>query len=396
MILSGIKDFLKLETAGGLMLMVAAVLAMIVANSPLAGLYNSLLAVPFTVMLGDFGLSKPVLLWINDGLMAVFFFLIGLELKRELLEGELSDLSKLSLPAVAAIAGMVVPAMVFAYFNWGDDIAMQGWAIPAATDIAFALGVLALLGDRVPTGLKVFLLSVAILDDIGAIVVIALFYTSDLSVASLSVAAACVTLLALMSWRGVRSELSYILVGVVLWISVLKSGVHATLAGVALAFFIPLAADKDGYSPLRRLEHDLHGPVAFAILPIFAFANAGISLSGLTMDSLMEPLPLGIALGLILGKQVGVFGMTWLASKLGMGSLPEGVTWPSLYGLSVLCGIGFTMSLFISSLAFEETSVNLLAVDRLGVLAGTLVAALWGYLVLRKVLPRQPAADAGN
>lgn len=396
MILSGIKDFLKLETAGGLMLMVAAVVAMIVANSPLAGLYNSLLEVPFTVMLGDFGLSKPVLLWINDGLMAVFFFLIGLELKRELLEGELSDLSRLALPAVAAVAGMVFPAMIFAYFNWGDNIAMQGWAIPAATDIAFALGVLALLGDRVPTGLKVFLLSVAILDDIGAIIVIALFYTSDLSVSSLSVAAACVALLALMSWRGVRSEIGYILVGLVLWVSVLKSGVHATLAGVALAFFIPLAADKDGYSPLRRLEHDLHGPVAFAILPIFAFANAGISLSGLGLDSLMEPLPLGIALGLIVGKQVGVFGATWLASRLGLGSLPEGVTWSGLYGLSVLCGIGFTMSLFISSLAFEQTSVNLLAVDRLGVLTGTVVAALWGFLVLWKVLPRKPSADAAT
>lgn len=396
MILSGIKDFLKLEAAGGLMLMGAAVLAMIVANSPLAGLYDSLLAVPFSVMLGDFGLSKPVLLWINDGLMAVFFFLIGLELKRELLEGELSDLSRLSLPALAAVAGMAVPAMIFAYFNWGDDIAMQGWAIPAATDIAFALGVLAMLGDRVPTGLKVFLLSVAILDDIGAIVVIALFYTSNLSVPSLSVAASCVTLLALMSWRGVRSEVSYILVGLVLWVSVLKSGVHATLAGVALAFFIPLAADKEGYSPLRRLEHDLHGPVAFAILPIFAFANAGISLSGLSLSSLMEPLPLGIALGLVLGKQIGVFGVTWLGSKLGLGSLPEGVSWAGLYGLSVLCGIGFTMSLFISSLAFEQTSVNLLAVDRLGVLAGTLVAAVWGYLVLWKVLPRRPGADAGN
>jgi NhaA family Na+:H+ antiporter len=396
MILSGIKDFLKLETAGGLMLMVAAVLAMVVANSPLARYYDALLAVPFTVMLGDYGLSKPILLWINDGLMAVFFFLIGLELKRELLEGELSDLSKLALPAVAAIAGMAFPAMIFSYFNWGDDIAMQGWAIPAATDIAFALGVLALLGDRVPTGLKVFLLSVAILDDILAIVVIALFYTSDLSVASLSVAAACVTFLALMSWRGVRSELAYILVGLVLWVSVLKSGVHATLAGVALAFFIPIKADEDGYSPLRRLEHDLHGPVAFAILPIFAFANAGISLSGLSMSSLLEPLPLGIAMGLIVGKQVGVFGMTWLGSKLGLGSLPEGVTWSSLYGLSVLCGIGFTMSLFISSLAFEETSVNLLAMDRLGVLAGTLIAAFWGFLVLWKVLPRRPAADAIN
>lgn len=396
MILSGIKDFLKLEAAGGLMLMAAAVLAMIVANSPLAGLYDSLLAVPFSVMLGDFGLSKPVLLWINDGLMAVFFFLIGLELKRELLEGELSGLSKLSLPALAAVAGMAVPAMIFAYFNRGDDIAMQGWAIPAATDIAFALGVLAMLGDRVPTGLKVFLLSVAILDDIGAIVVIALFYSSNLSVPSLSVAAFCVTLLALMSWRGVRSELSYILVGLVLWISVLKSGVHATLAGVALAFFIPLAADKEGYSPLRRLEHDLHGPVAFAILPIFAFANAGISLSGLSISSLMEPLPLGIALGLVLGKQIGVFGATWLGAKLGLGSLPQGVSWAGLYGLSVLCGIGFTMSLFISSLAFEQTSVNLLAVDRLGVLTGTLLAAAWGYLVLWKVLPRRPGADAGN
>jgi NhaA family Na+:H+ antiporter len=393
MIIQGVKGFLKLETAGGLMLMGAAVLAMLVANSPLSGVYDSLLAIPFTVMLGDFGISKPILLWINDGLMAVFFFLIGLELKRELLEGELSDLSKLSLPAMAAVAGMVFPAAIFSFFNWGDQVAMQGWAIPAATDIAFALGVLALLGDRVPTGLKVFLLSVAILDDIGAIVVIALFYTSDLSVASLSVAAGCVALLALMSWRGVRSELAYLLVGSVLWFSVLKSGVHATLAGVALAFFIPIKKDEEGYSPLRRLEHDLHGPVAFAILPIFAFANAGVSLTGLSPASLLEPLPMGIALGLILGKQLGVFSMTWLGARLGMGSLPEGVTWPSLYGLSALCGIGFTMSLFISSLAFEESSVNLLATDRLGVLVGTLVSAIWGYIALRMVLPPRSGDD---
>ncbi|MCJ7557785.1 MAG: Na+/H+ antiporter NhaA [Gammaproteobacteria bacterium] len=375
------------------MLMGAAVLAMLVANSSWSGYYDALLAIPFTVMLGDFGISKPILLWINDGLMAVFFFLIGLELKRELLEGELSDLSKLTLPGMAAIAGMLVPAAVFSFFNWGDAVAMQGWAIPAATDIAFALGVLALLGDRVPTGLKVFLLSVAILDDIGAIIVIALFYTSNLSVASLSVAAACIVVLALMSWRGVRSELAYLLVGIVLWTSVLKSGVHATLAGVVLAFFIPITKDGEGYSPLRRLEDDLHGPVAFAILPIFAFANAGVSLAGSSAGALLEPLPLGIALGLILGKQVGIFSMTWLGARLGWGSLPEGVTWRSLYGLSVLCGIGFTMSLFISSLAFEESSVNTLATDRLGVLAGTLVSALWGYVALRMALPTGPAGS---
>jgi NhaA family Na+:H+ antiporter len=376
------------------MLMGAAVLAMLVANSPWSTYYDALLAIPFTVMLGDFGISKPILLWINDGLMAVFFFLIGLELKRELLEGELSDLSKLTLPAMAAVAGMLVPAALFSFFNWGDAVAMQGWAIPAATDIAFALGVLALLGDRVPTGLKVFLLSVAILDDIGAIVVIALFYTSNLSVGSLSVAAACVVVLGLMSWRGVRSELAYLLVGIVLWTSVLKSGVHATLAGVALAFFIPIAKDEEGYSPLRHLEHDLHAPVAFAILPIFAFANAGVSLAGLSPASLLEPLPMGIALGLILGKQVGIFSVTWLGARLGLGSLPEGVTWRSLYGLSVLCGIGFTMSLFISSLAFEESSVNLLATDRLGVLVGTVVSAVWGYIALNMVLPRSPRGDA--
>ncbi len=393
MIIRGVKEFLKLETAGGLMLMGAAVLAMLVANSPLSGYYGSLLSIPFTVMLGDFGISKPILLWINDGLMAVFFFLIGLELKRELLEGELSDLSKLTLPAVAAVAGMFTPALVFSYFNWGDPVAMNGWAIPAATDIAFALGVLALLGNRVPVGLKVFLLSVAILDDIGAIVVIALFYTSDLSVASLAVAATCFVALTLMSWRGVRSVLAYLLVGTVLWVSVLKSGVHATLAGVALAFFIPIAKDEEGYSPLRHLEHDLHAPVAFAILPIFAFANAGVSLSGSSLGVLFEPLPLGIALGLFLGKQVGIFSMTWLAARLGLGSLPEGVTWRSLYGLSVLCGIGFTMSLFISSLAFEESMVNSMATERLGVLAGTLVSAVWGYLVLRMVLPRQASED---
>jgi len=394
MIIQGIRDFLKLESAGGLLLMAAAVLAMIVANSPLEPIYNSLLQLKFTVMLGDFGLSKPVLLWINDGLMALFFFMIGMELKRELLEGELSDRRKLSLPAFAAVGGIAVPAAIFSWLNWGDPVAMQGWAIPAATDIAFALGLLALLGDRVPAGLKIFRLSIAILGDIGAIIIIALFYTSNLALGSLGLAGICLIVLATMNWRGVRSESAYLLVGSVLWFSVLKSGVHATLAGVALAFFIPLAEDNEGYSPLRRLEHDLHTAVAFGILPIFAFANAGISMAGMSLAAVFQPIPLGIGLGLFVGKQLGVFGMTWLGAKLGLGKLPEGVNWKNLYGLSVLCGIGFTMSLFISSLAYEESAVDHIALDRLGILAGTLLSALVGLLVLHRVLPRQPKAGA--
>lgn len=394
MIIESIKDFLRKESAGGMLLMGAAVLAIIVANSPLAPLYNSLLQVKFTIMMGDFGLSKPVLLWINDGLMAVFFFMIGLELKRELLEGELSDLKKVSLPALAAVGGVAVPAAIYAFLNAGDSVAMQGWAIPAATDIAFALGLLAMLGDRVPSGLKVFLLSIAILDDIMAIAIIALFFTAGLSLTSLAVAAGCVALLLVMNRRGVRSEFAYLMVGTVLWFSVLKSGVHATLAGVLLAFFIPIAEDEEGYSPLRRLEQDLHTAVAFGILPVFAFANAGISLAGVSAEALGHPIAMGIAAGLFLGKQLGVFGMIWLGTALGLGSLPAGVNWKNLYGLSVLCGIGFTMSLFISSLAFEASAVDHLAVDRLGIITGTLLSACWGMLVLHLALPRRGSHGA--
>jgi NhaA family Na+:H+ antiporter len=383
MIVKTIRDFLKMEAASGLILMGAAVLAIIAANSPLAPYYDSLLQIPAVVQIGQLEIAKPLLLWINDGLMAVFFFLIALELKRELLEGELADPKKVYLPAFAAIGGMAVPAAIYSWFNWGDPVAMKGWAIPAATDIAFALGVVALLGNRVPATLKIFLLSLAILDDIGAIVIIAVFYTEGLSMTALISAAVILPILVFLNWRNVRSVPTYVTLGIVLWVLVLKSGVHATLAGVVLGFFIPLKEDESGFSPAKSLEHDLHGVVAFAIMPVFAFANAGVSLAGISLDSLLSPVPLGIALGLILGKQVGVFGFTWLAVKLGLGRLPEGMNWVAVYGLSALCGIGFTMSLFIGSLAFEQGGPDYVVMDRLGILAGTAVAGLWGYLVLR-------------
>jgi NhaA family Na+:H+ antiporter len=312
-----------------------------------------------------------------------FFFLIGLEIKREFLEGELSDPSRLVIPAIAAAGGMAIPALVYIAMNQGDPAALSGWAIPTATDIAFALGVLSLLGSRVPNTLKLFLLTLAVIDDLGAIIIIALFYSGDLSMMSLAVAGTALTILFLMNVRGVTNIAPYILVGTVLWIAVLKSGVHATLAGVVLAFFIPLKDTATGQSPLQHLEHILHPYVAFAILPVFAFANTGIDFTGLTLDSLLHPVPLGIATALIIGKQVGVFGFSWIAIKLRLGKLPEGVNWLGLYGVSALCGIGFTMSLFISGLAAEEIGTGEMVDNRLGILLGSLVSALVGYLVLR-------------
>ncbi len=389
MIVKTIRDFLKLEAASGLILMAAAVLALIAANSPVSVYYDALLQIPVVVQIGRLEIAKPLLLWINDGLMAVFFFLIALELKRELMEGELNDPRKVYLPAFAAVGGMFVPAAIYAWLNWGDAVAMKGWAIPAATDIAFALGVLALLGSRIPSTLKVFLLSIAILDDIGAIVIIAVFYTEGLSVTALLGAAVILPILAFLNWRNVRSVPTYVVFGIALWVLVLKSGVHATLAGVLLGFFIPLKSDEEGFSPAKNLEHELHGVVAFAIMPVFAFANAGVSLEGISLDSLLTPVPLGIAMGLVVGKQVGVFGFTWLAVKLGLGRLPDGMNWISVYGLAALCGIGFTMSLFIGSLAFEQGGPDYVVTDRLGILAGTAVGGMWGYLVLRLGLPER-------
>ena len=383
MVISAIRDFMRLESAGGILLVIAMFLAMIVVNTDLAPLYKSLLNIPLEIRIGEFEIAKPLLLWINDGLMAVFFFLIGLEVKRELLEGELSDPAKIILPTVAAIGGVVVPALVFTYFNYGDPKAMRGWAIPTATDIAFALGVLSLLGNRVPASLKLFLLTLAIIDDLVAIVIIAVFYSVDISTMSLVVAGTAYLVLILQNWRGVMRLTSYIVIGIIMWAAVLKSGVHATIAGVMFAFTIPLRHPKgEKYSPLRNLEHDLHPTVAFVILPVFAFANTGIPLHGMSLEALMVPEPLGIAMGLFLGKQLGVFGFAWAAIKVGIARLPDGASWMQLYGVSAMTGIGFTMSLFISSLAFEEGWTNLNA-DRLGILVGSLLSGVLGYLILR-------------
>ncbi|MCL4166991.1 UNVERIFIED_CONTAM: hypothetical protein GTU68_012900, partial [Idotea baltica] len=348
-----ISGFFKLESSGGILLILAAVIAIILANTPLAHFYELLISTPVEVRIGALEIAKPLLLWINDGLMALFFFLVGLELKRELLEGELSDPKNIILPGIGAIGGMGIPALIYVYFNWGNDIALQGWAIPAATDIAFALGVLSLLGSRVPISIKIFLTSLAIFDDVGAIVIIAIFYTSKISFTALLVVALCIPLLAILNRKNVVSKSPYILIGVIMWVATLKSGVHATLAGVVLAMFIPLRSKVDpNISPLKSLEHDLHGVVAFFVLPIFAFSNAGISLSGIGLDQMLHGVPVGIALGLFVGKQVGIFGLCWLSIKLGLASLPKGMNWASLYGTAALCGIGFTMSLFIGSLAF--------------------------------------------
>ncbi|MCC7199309.1 MAG: Na+/H+ antiporter NhaA [Gammaproteobacteria bacterium] len=391
-LLKAFQEFVKLEAAGGLVLMAAAVIAMIVANSPVADGYLGLLAHRVTLGAGALVLSKPLLLWINDGLMAVFFLLVGMELKREVLEGHLGDLRRAGLPAIAAVGGMAVPAAIYLAFNAGDPVAMRGWAIPSATDIAFALGVLALLGNRVPVGLKAFLLSVAIFDDLGAIVIIALFYTAELSVTALLVAAGAIAVLAVLNRLRVLKVAPYLAVGAVLWIAVLKSGVHATLAGVVVAMFIPMrgaASAGEDASPLRELEHALHPWVAFGILPIFAFANAGVPVLHLSFTDLFQPVPLGIALGLLAGKFIGILGLSWAAVKLGLGSLPKGVDWPQMAGMSLLAGIGFTMSLFIASLAFEAGAVE--GLERLGILCGSLLAGLLGYLVLRAALGRSAA-----
>jgi len=381
-----------MESAGGIILIAAAFLAMLIANSPLKVYYDLLLDVPVEVRVGALQIAKPLVLWVNDGLMAVFFFLVGLELKREVVEGELSTLSKVMLPAVGALGGIVVPVAIFVWFNQGDPAGMQGWAIPAATDIAFALGILMLLGKRVPVSLKVFLVSLAIFDDLGAIAIIALFFTIDLSYISLGVAEVCLVVLGVFAWKRVSVLTPYILVGVIMWIAVLKSGVHATLAGVALAAFIPMRDAKDpNHSPLKELEHDLHHIVAFGVLPIFAFVNAGVSFAGMGISDLLHPVPLGIAAGLFIGKQVGVFSFCAIAIKLGFARLPEGTGWSALYGVSILAGVGFTMSLFIGGLAFENVQMDLdmLFDERLGIIVGSLLSGILGYLVLRKVLPRE-------
>lgn len=389
---SAITRFLRLESASGIILMFTATLAIIIANTPLVVYYNLLLDTPVELRVGTFEIAKPLLLWINDGLMAVFFFLVGLELKREVVEGELSDPKNIILPGIGAVGGMVAPAAIYLLFNSSDPTAIDGWAIPAATDIAFALGVLTLLGPRVPLSLKVFLTSLAIFDDIGAIVIIALFYTSKISIAALVFAVICIPILWFMNKRGVSSRSPYILVGVLVWVGLLKSGVHATLAGVLLALFIPIKdSENPEFSPLKALEHDLHSVVAFFVLPVFAFANAGISLVGVSPEVMLHDVPVGVALGLFLGKPIGIFGLCGLAVLLGWVSLPKGMDMHALFGVSALCGIGFTMSLFIGSLAFEETGVDLFFDERLGIIAGSLASGVLGYLVLAKCLPKQAA-----
>lgn len=389
-----LQRFFQLEYASGAMLVGAAIMAMLVVNSPLQYLYDMLLNVPVEVSVGSFAIGKPLLLWINDGLMAIFFFLVGLELKREVLAGELSDPSKVALPIIAAVGGMAVPAAIYAYINWGNPVAMQGWAIPSATDIAFALGVLSLLGNRVPNALKIFLLTLAIADDFGAIIIIALFYTEQLTTTSLMVASVVIVLLFLVNRRGCMQIAPYALLGVILWAAVLKSGVHATLAGVVLALFIPAGRQEGAEeSPLEQLENDLHPVAAYAILPLFAFANSGVSLAGVTFGSLLEPVPLGIAMGLFLGNQIGIFSLCWLVVKLGIARLPAGVTWLQMYGVSVLCGIGFTMSLFISSLAFAHGAEEFVIHDRIGILTGSILSAVVGYFILRYALKPAPVSE---
>ncbi|ELE5878269.1 TPA: Na+/H+ antiporter NhaA [Vibrio cholerae] len=378
-----IRDFFKMESAGGILLVIAAAIAMVIANSAMGEGYQAFL---HTYV---FGMS--VSHWINDGLMAVFFLLIGLEVKRELLEGALKSRETAIFPAIAAVGGMLAPALIYVAFNFNDPAAIQGWAIPAATDIAFALGIMALLGKRVPVSLKVFLLALAIIDDLGVVVIIALFYSSDLSTIALTIGFIMTGVLFMLNAKHVTKLSFYLVAGLILWIAVLKSGVHATLAGVVIGFAIPLKGNKGEHSPLKHLEHALHPYVAFAILPVFAFANAGISLQGVSLAGLTSMLPLGVALGLFLGKPLGIFSFSWAAVKLGVAKLPEGINFKHIFAVSVLCGIGFTMSIFISSLAFGQANEAYDTYARLGILMGSTTAALLGYSLLRLSLPLKKA-----
>ncbi|EKO3403288.1 Na+/H+ antiporter NhaA [Vibrio fluvialis] len=375
-----IRDFFKLESAGGILLVIAAAIAMAIANSPLNEIYQG--------ALHSYVFGMSVSHWINDGLMAVFFLLIGLEVKRELLEGALKSRETAIFPAIAAVGGMLAPALIYVLFNSGDAEAIQGWAIPAATDIAFALGIMALLGKRVPVSLKVFLLALAIIDDLGVVVIIALFYTSDLSTIALTVGFIMTAVLFMLNAKHVTKLSAYLIVGLILWVAVLKSGVHATLAGVVIGFAIPLKGNKGEHSPLKHLEHALHPYVAFGILPLFAFANAGISLEGVSFSSLASTLPLGVALGLLIGKPLGIFSFSVIAVKAGVAKLPEGINFKHIFAVSVLCGIGFTMSIFISSLAFGSANVDYDTYARLGILMGSTTAAILGYVLLRLSLPK--------
>ena len=381
-----IQDFMRLETSGGIILMIAAVFAMIIANTPLATAYDAILGTYIKVGIGSFEIAKPAILWINDGLMAIFFFLVGLEIKREVLVGELSSFDKAILPIMAAIGGMAVPGLIFAIINWGTPENLNGWAIPTATDIAFALGILALVGSRAPVALKIFLLAIAIIDDLGAIVIIAVFYTSELSTNALTISMLGFAAAVALNRMGVQRTAPYLLVGIVMWVFVLKSGVHATLAGVLIALTIPLKSKDGDDALLYKMEHGLHPWVAFLILPVFAFANAGVNFTGIGIDDLLQPLTLGIAVGLFLGKQIGVFLATWIGVKSGIARLPENVTWRHVYGVACLTGVGFTMSLFIGSLAF--VAADEMNAVRLGVVLGSVLSGLFGYVLLKSAAPK--------
>ena len=373
-------QFLQTEAAGGLVLCAATGAALVMANSSLGLLYTRFLDLPMGIQAGSLMLKKPLLLWVNDGLMAIFFMLVGLEVKREIAEGGLSSRSSAALPVVAALGGMMAPALIYVAFNLGDRSGLRGWAIPTATDIAFALGVLALLGPRVPPSLRLFLLAVAIIDDLGAIVIIAVFYTAELSWVALALAGFGIVLLIALNRAGVARRAPYVLTGVFLWVCVLKSGVHATLAGVVVGLAVPLSSAR-APSPLLRLEHDLRPWVTFGVLPVFAFANAGVRLVGIAPADLADPIKLGIAFGLFVGKQLGIAGTIWLMTRIGLGSLPEGAGWRHTYGLALLTGIGFTMSLFIGTLAFPAEGYDIDV--RVAVLIASMLSAICGFVVLR-------------
>ncbi len=377
------RRFFALESAGGILLIVAMIAAMLMKNSPLTGWYQEFLMMPIAVQVGALAINKPFLLWINDGFMAVFFMLIGLEIKQELLQGHLKTNAQRILPLIGAIGGVAVPAAFYLFINWDNQLSRHGWAIPTATDIAFALGILMLVAKNIPVSLKIFLMALAIFDDLMAIIIVAVFYTVELSITAIVLSWLGVFGLFILNRKNVKSIAAYILVGLFIWICVLKSGVHATLAGVITGLMIPLSLPKTVYSPAKALIHSLHPWVAFGILPLFAFANSGISFEGLNLSLLLDPIPFGIAIGLFFGKQVGIFGSAWLAIKLKIAKLPEGSNWMQLYGIAVLCGIGFTMSLFIGSLAFEYGGAGTARIDRLGIIVGSLASAILGAIILR-------------
>lgn len=379
------KRFLKLESASGILLLIFACLAIFLANTPLDQVYFNFLETPVSIQIGAFSIYKPLLMWINDGFMAVFFILVGLEVKRELMIGAISSYQRAIFPAVGALGGMVVPVVVFMLLNWQHPEFQKGWAIPMATDIAFALGVLALLGKQVPFALKIFLLALAIIDDLGAIVVIAIFFSHDLSSTALISALISIAVLIVLNRMRVTALCAYVVVGIILWASVLKSGVHATLAGVIIGFCIPLKG-KNGETPLEDFEHLLAPWCSFVILPLFAFANAGVSLTGMSWSTLASPLTLGVALGLIAGKTLGVFSFSYLAVKLGIAKLSDGINFKQIFAISVLCGIGFTMSMFLAGLSFggEESDGELISLARLGILIGSGISAVLGYALLKR------------